>query len=118
MANSRKKKNFIYSLKFDDGVAPNQRDKLVMIYDHFPKHLGSYAPRTCKLNLNSLGWQPRSLMHLNDPVSESELESVIKEAHKEKAPGLDEFIDIFFSSCWSIIKEDIQAAVNHFLALN
>jgi hypothetical protein len=84
-------------LQSDDGVVLTQRDKHAVIYDHFLKHLGSYAPRACKLNLDSLGWQPRSLIHFDDPVSESELESVIKEGPKEKATVPDEFIGIFFS---------------------
>jgi hypothetical protein len=80
-------------------VALTQRDKHAVIYNHFLKHLGSYAPRACKLHLDSLGWQPRSLIHFDDHVSESELESVIKEGPKEKAAVADEFIGIFFSSC-------------------
>jgi hypothetical protein len=44
VANNRKKNNFIYSLQSYDGVALTQRDKHTMIFYHFLKHLGSYAP--------------------------------------------------------------------------
>jgi hypothetical protein len=99
-------------------VALSQDDKHSVIFEHFLQHLGSYTPRSCKLNLANLGWQPRPLLHLDEEVLEAELESVIIEAPKEKAPGLDGFKGMFFSSYWGIIKEDIKPAVNHFLALN
>jgi hypothetical protein len=76
------------------------------------------VPHKCKLDFSNLGWQPRSLLHLDELVTENELQSVIMEAPKEKAPGLNGFIGLFFSSCWDIINEDLQAAINQFLAMN
>jgi hypothetical protein len=87
-----KKGNFIYSLHSSDGVALSQDDKHSVIFEHFLQHLGSYTPRSCKLNLANLGWQTRHLFHLDEEVSEAELESVIAEAPKEKAPRPDGFI--------------------------
>jgi hypothetical protein len=63
------------------------------------------VPHKCKLDFSNLGWQPRSLLHLDEPVTENELQSVIMEAPKEKAPGPNGFIGLFFSSCWDIINE-------------
>jgi hypothetical protein len=38
--------------------------------------------------------------------------------HKEKAPGPDGHIGIFFNECWSLIKEDTLAAINQFYNMN
>jgi hypothetical protein len=54
MANQRRKKNFIHSLHSEEGIAVTQPDKHRVILNHFNNHLGSYAPRNCTLNLNSL----------------------------------------------------------------
>jgi hypothetical protein len=61
--------------------SPKEKNHKV-IYDHFLQHIGSYTPRECKLNLAALGWQPRSLQHLDYPVSK-ELHKVNLEAPKE-----------------------------------
>jgi hypothetical protein len=47
-----------------------------------------------------------------------ELKRVIMESPKEKAPGPDGFIGIFFSTCWEVIKEDLLKVVHHFFIQN
>jgi hypothetical protein len=75
-------------------------------------------PRACSLNFAELGWQPRQLSHLEHPFTEEEVLFVIKIATKEKAPGLDDYIDIFFSTCWDTIKGDILSAIHQFYMMN
>jgi hypothetical protein len=116
--NARRKKNFIHSLHTEEGIVVSQADKHKIIFDHFSQHIGSYAPRSCALNFESLGWQPRSLQHLDQPVSKTELKMIIQNAPKEKALGPDGFIGLFFLVCWDTIKEDAMMDVNHFLSLN
>jgi hypothetical protein len=118
MANVRKKKIFIHALHTDDWVAWSHRDKEKVIHDHFLQHLGSYVPRNCRLNLINLGWQPKSLDHLEADVTESELQNVILNAPKEKALGSDGFIGSVFSVCWNTIKQDLLAAIQRFCSLN
>jgi hypothetical protein len=48
--------------------------------------------------LTCLGWQ-RQLSHLDSPFSEEEVQAVIKAAPREKPPGQDSFIGLFFSEC-------------------
>jgi hypothetical protein len=55
MANSRRKRNFIASLQGDDLVALIQEDKQNVVFQHFMKHIGYYAPRSCNLNFSNLG---------------------------------------------------------------
>jgi hypothetical protein len=118
MANSRKKKNFIHSLMTANEVVVTQEEKSKVIFDHFFQHLGSYEPRTRSLKLNNLGWQPKDLHHLELPILTTELHQVILDAPKEKSPGPDGFIGIFFSLWWDIIKIDLMNAVQHFFTLN
>jgi hypothetical protein len=80
--------------------------------------MGSYVPRQCTLNLADLGWEPRQLSHMDLPFSEDEILAVIKATPKEKAPGLDVFIGLFFSSCWDVVKEDIMRAIQYFHLMN
>jgi hypothetical protein len=70
------------------------------------------------LNLTELGWEPRQLQHLEHPFSEQEIENGILLALKEKAPGSDGFIGLFFSTCWIIIKTDLLNAIKQFSDMN
>jgi hypothetical protein len=116
--NVRKQKNFIHSLHRDDSVATTQQEKHQAIFDHFLHHIGAYVPRSCSLNLNELQWQPKQLQHLDLPFSEQEIKAAIFNSPKEKAPGPDGFIGLFFTTCWEIIKQDIMGAMNQFYILN
>jgi hypothetical protein len=62
-------------------------------------------------------WEQRQLSHLDLSFSEEEVHAVIKEAPREKAPGPDGFIGIFFSECWNVIKGDLIRAVQHFYSM-
>jgi hypothetical protein len=99
-------------------VAVTQEDKENVVYQHFMKHIGTYVPRICNLNFANLGWQPKLLSHLENPVTEEELHSVIAHAPKEKALRPDGVIGRFFSSCWNIIKQDLLEAVEYFFSMN
>jgi hypothetical protein len=98
-------------------VVVTQEDKENVVYQHFMKHIGTYAPRICNLNIANLGWQPKPLSHLENSVTE-ELQLVIAHAPKEKAPRPDEFIGLFFSWCWNIIKHDLLEVVEYFFSMN
>jgi hypothetical protein len=58
-----------------------------VVYNNFLHHTETYVPRSCSLNLNALGWEPRHLEHLDIPFVEEEIKKVISSAPKEKAPG-------------------------------
>jgi hypothetical protein len=118
MANSRKKKNFIYSLKIDNGMATSQSEKEQVVFNHYHLHTGTYVPRNCKLNFSELGWQPINLEHLDHPFTEEEVKVVISQAPKEKAHVPDDFIGKFFAQCWETLKHDILAAVHFFYLQN
>jgi hypothetical protein len=58
------------------------------------------------------------MQHLEVPISENEIKTVILNAPKGKSPGLDGFIGLFFSSCWDIVKGGIISAINQFYNMN
>jgi hypothetical protein len=118
MANVRKKKNYIHTLQTNDGLAASQSQKHAAIFNHFNLHTGTYIPRARSMNFVELGWEPRQLSHLELPFTEEEVKQVIQAAPKEKASGPDGFIDIFFSSCWELLKGDLIQSVQHFYCMN
>jgi hypothetical protein len=118
MANARKKKNYIHSLQAKGRVALTQSTKHDIIYSHFLQHAGTYVPRQCTLNFSELECETRNLDHLDNPFSEDEIRKVVMSAPKEKSPGPDGYIRLFFSSCWHILKEDLIKATQHFYLMN
>jgi hypothetical protein len=112
------KKNLIQQLHNGNSILTTHKDKEEAIHNHYLQHIGSHHPRTCSLNLSDLGWQPKQLQHLENTFTEEEIKSVVMEAPKEKAPGPDGYIGLFFSSCWEIIKEDTMKAVHQFYDMN
>jgi hypothetical protein len=114
----QKRKNFIHTLQYGNNIATTQYAKHEIIYRHFLQHTGTYIPRQCSLNFTELGWEPKNLDHLELPFTEDEIKTVIMVAPKDKAPDHEGFIGLFFSSCWSILKEDIVRAVHHFYMMN
>jgi hypothetical protein len=76
------------------------------------------VPRQCTLNFSELGWETRNLDHLDNPFSEDEIREVVMSAPKEKSPGPDGYIGLFFCSCWHILKEDLIKAIQHFYLMN
>jgi hypothetical protein len=118
MANARKKKNYIHSLQAKGRVALTQSTKHDIIYSHFLQHVGTYVPRQCTLNFSELECETRNLDHLDNPFSEDEIRKVVMSAPKEKSPGPDGYIRLFFSSCWHILKEDLIKATQHFYLMN
>lgn len=118
VANTRKRKKFIHALHTELGMATTQDQKHEVIYNHFLTHIGTTTDRTNTLKLEELGWQPQNLEALDLPFSENEIRIVIMQAPKEKTPGPDGFIGLFYSTCWDIIKNDIIQAVNQFYLMN
>jgi hypothetical protein len=118
VANKRKQRNYIYTLVGEGRTTSMQKEKQELIFNHYLQHIGTYVPRTCSLNLTELEWQERDLQHLDLPFSEQEIKNAIMNSPKEKAPGPDGYIGLFFAKCWEIIKEDIIRAMDQFYVLN
>jgi hypothetical protein len=95
-----------------------QSDKHQLIFQHFQNHIGSCPPRSLGINFTEPGWLPQQLHHLELPFTEQEVDKTIKSLPKQKSPGPNGYIGIFFKTCWNIIKDDIMAALQQFYDMN
>jgi hypothetical protein len=76
--------------------------------------MGTTKARTRAINWNELNYARHDLDNLDAPFTVQEIEAVIKEMPREKAPGPDGFIGSFYKICWTIIKEDLVQAIMYF----
>lgn len=118
MAATRKKKNYITTLETSNGLVHSQHDKQQAVLRHFQAHLGNHSPRQIGINFASLGWEGVINNNLDARFTEEEIENIIRKFPKEKAPGPDGFIGIFFKTCWSTIKPSIMLALDQFYNMN
>jgi hypothetical protein len=118
MANIRRKQIYIATLANNSETVTNHEDKHRLVFKHYQAYIGSYAQRTHLINYEELQWQPRDLHHLELPFLEQEVEAMIQSMPKEKAPGPDGFIGVFFRSCWHIIKKELMRVISQFYSLN
>lgn len=56
----------------------------------------------------------KDALNILKPVTQSEIENVIKNANPNKAPGPDGFNAHFFKVCWPIIGKDVCAGIKDF----
>jgi hypothetical protein len=88
------------TLRNESEVVSSQQEKLRLTFEHFQQHIGSCPPRKYHINFVELQWQPIQLHHLDLPFIELKVASTIKAMPKEKSPGSDGFIGIFFKESW------------------
>lgn len=115
--NSRKRKNFIYSLQREEVTATTHEDKASIAQDHFSDLLGTKQTRLCSINWAELDLPTVQNEGLDNPFSKPEVWAAIIASPAEKAPGPDVYSGTFFRSCWSTIKDDIMAVFDHFYRL-
>lgn len=51
---------------------------------------------------------------MDAPFTNQEIEALVKDMPSEKASGPDGFIRVFYKTCWSIVKEDLNRAIMSF----
>lgn len=113
-ANNRKRKLHIPTLLTRQGLSSNHQQKEEAIYEHFVKLLGQTQERTLSLNWTHLGYQPHDLQELEAAFDDSEIKKIVMQMPTEKSPGPDGFIGLFYRKCWSIVGNDLCAAVQAF----
>ena len=64
------------------------------------------------VDLTELGLNTHDLTELDLPFTAEEVWRTIKQLPPDKAPGPDGVTGRFYKSCWSIIKDDIMAAIS------
>ena len=70
--------------------------KATALFEYFTAILGASFGHTTRINLKALGLQSADLSDLDACFSEAEVLSVIGDTPSDKAPGLDEFIGLFY----------------------
>uniref|UniRef100_A0A0A9DTW6 Reverse transcriptase domain-containing protein n=1 Tax=Arundo donax TaxID=35708 RepID=A0A0A9DTW6_ARUDO len=88
-----------------------------MLLQHFHHQLGTSSQRAHALNWNFLDIQRHELSHLDEDLSEQEVQRAIQELPSEKAPGPDGYIGLFYKTCWTIVKHDLLGALNQIFNL-
>jgi hypothetical protein len=74
--------------------------------------IGTREERQNTIDLDALGLQHYDLHALDAPISEEEVWNTVKLLPSDKALGPDGFTGCFYKVCWSIIKDDIMAAIS------
>jgi hypothetical protein len=76
--------------------------------------LGTTGRRSSAVRWDQLGYAPFELSELDNLIDDSEIKDVVMGLHSEKALGPDEFIGMFYKSCFELIKNDLSMAINDF----
>uniref|UniRef100_A0A453PE72 Reverse transcriptase domain-containing protein n=1 Tax=Aegilops tauschii subsp. strangulata TaxID=200361 RepID=A0A453PE72_AEGTS len=76
------------------------------VFEHFSNIPGSSPNRPYSINLEAIDQRRFDLSALEQPFSEDEIWSAIKQMPAGKAPGPDGFTAEFLRACWPIIKAD------------
>jgi len=107
-------KNFIQCMRNGQGWVFAHQEKQQLIHDHFSSIMADPPMCARDFNWDALGLPSVNLAALDDPFSEHEVLTAIKQLPHDKAPGPDGLTGCFFKECWNLIKHDLLAAINYF----
>ena len=112
VANGKKRKNHIFSLRQDDKIIESDENILQIATDYFKSLFGPSNSPICKMDPSC--WSPEEKVsqeeseQLNSKFSEEEIKNVVFSMEKNTAPGPDHIPVEFFQTCWEIIKQDLM----------
>jgi hypothetical protein len=106
----RKKRKFISKLEEDGRVFTNH-DDIQEVLDGFFSNLLGTDFQSATIDLLSCHRNVLDLSALDSPFLEKEVRDTIAGLPSDKAPWPDGFTGKFYKTCWSIIKEDLLAAL-------
>jgi hypothetical protein len=106
----RKRKNFIAKLISEDQICTSHENKAQVIDAYCEEVLCSNLYGEQTINLNELGVPSFELLGLDTPFTK-EVWATIKALPSDKAPGSDGLTGRFYKEFWSLIKQDIMAAI-------
>jgi hypothetical protein len=98
-------------------LAISQQQKEEVVFNHFINLLCQTQVRIASLNWNNLGYVQQDLSELEDPFAPEEIKQTIMSLPSEKTPSPDDFIGLFYKKCWTIIQDDLIAALSAFHSL-
>ena len=103
VANGKKKKNHIFSLRQDDKIIESDENILQIATDYFKSLFGPSNSPICKMDPSC--WSPEEKVsqeeseQLNSKFSEEEIKNVVFSMEKNTAPGPDHIPVEFFQTC-------------------
>ena len=113
-ARYRKKKNSVSKLTVGNQVLTAHNDIVAAVDQFYFDLIGASNDRNISINLEALetaGNPSPNLIELDSPITEQEVCNAINSLPSDKSPGPNGFTGRFYKFCWSIIKEDLMAAV-------
>ena len=119
IANGRKRKNTIHSLKVGDEATIEGTDNLITHATSFYKDLFGPAPGNL-FHLNPDTWTDDEKLSGEDnrdlcrEFTEQEVKDALFDMAPNRAPGPDNIPVEFYQVCWDIVKGDIMALFDHF----
>jgi hypothetical protein len=111
VANGRRTKNFIASIKVGEEIVTAQERKVEAFYEAYVQLLGTVQNREHTLDLEALDIQQHDLQELEAIFTEREVWETIKEMPADRAPGHDGFIGSFYQRAWPVIKADVMVGL-------
>jgi hypothetical protein len=111
VANGRRIKNFIPSIRVGDEIITEQDQKVEAFSDAYADILGTARTRLHTFDLDAVGMQPLELQDLESLFTEKEVWDTVRELPADRAPGPDGFSGAFYQRAWPVIKPDIMACL-------
>lgn len=85
-----------------------------LAFEHFGGVLGAPVPRSSTIDLHALDLPVANLEELEADLMAEDIWIAIKSLPRDKAPGPDRFMIMFYQRCWPVIKDSVMAAVDQF----
>jgi len=114
IAIGRKRRNFTPSLTVAGHVVADHDEMEQSLYDHFCGVFGIATGRHSTINFVVLGIHQLPLADLDIAIDVGVVWNAIKELPLDTASGPDGYTGAFYKSAWTIIQEDLMAAIQAF----
>lgn len=117
-ASYRKQRTRILSLRHGDSAVSSEAAMAEAAFQHFLAIIGSADACDYSLDLDTIDPRSFDLSSLEQPFTEEEVWSAIKQLPTSKSPGPDGFSTKFLCCCWDVVKGDIMDAFAKLYHLN
>jgi hypothetical protein len=111
VANRRRTKNYIASVRVGEEMVKTQERKNEVFTEAYDRLIGSIQNREHTLNLEALNILVADLSDLDSIFTDEEVWNTIREMPGDRAPGPDGFTGAFYQRASPIIKPDILAGL-------
>jgi len=115
MATERYRRNVISQISDSTGrLVSDHGEKSGLFYQEFKRRLGISIETSMQFDLQTLMQPCSTLDNLCLPFSKEEIDALILDLPRDKAPSPDGFNSLFYWKTWHIIREDIYKLCHDF----